>query len=169
MSADGRGWINDRAALNSLIEGDGAILPTMGKPKARSILYRLIEAGLLTRRALLVPLTERGLEAGDDAVLLLLHDRLGASDVDLENALTLEHGALTARIDRLVAHDLVERRAIGPTLTPGLALTERGERVREVLSGNWSNLEDALLEDLPKKQRRRLRKTLGRFIQLLKL
>jgi DNA-binding MarR family transcriptional regulator len=141
----------------------------MGKPKARSILYRLIEAGQLTRRALLVPLVERGLEPGDDAVLFLLHDRLGASDADLHDALSIDHAALLTRIDRLVAHDLVERRAIGPTLTPGLALTERGERVREVLSGNWSSLEDALLEDLPKKQRKRLRQTLGRFVKLLKL
>jgi DNA-binding MarR family transcriptional regulator len=92
----------------------------MGKPKARSILYRLIEAGQLTRKALLVPLLERGLEPGDDAVLFLLHDQLGASEVDIAAALGMEHPALEERLSRLREHDLVSRRAIGPELARGL-------------------------------------------------
>src|SRR5262245_55172346 len=115
MSADGLASINDRPALSSPTADGGTIFPPMGKPKARSILYRLIEAGQLTRRALLVPLIERGLEPGDDAVLFLLYDRLGASDAELGDALAIDHAALMMRVDRLVAHDLVERRAIGPT------------------------------------------------------
>ena len=38
---------------------DETIYPPMSKPKARSTLYRLIEAGQLARRALLVPLLDR--------------------------------------------------------------------------------------------------------------
>ncbi len=141
----------------------------MGKPKARSILYRLIEAGQLSRKALLVPLLERGLEPGDDAVLFLLHDKLGATEADIAEALGLDEVALEERIFRLGERDLVARRAIGPDLAPGLALTERGERIRDVLTSNWDQLETALLGELSKKKRKLLRDTLGRFVELLKL
>jgi DNA-binding MarR family transcriptional regulator len=141
----------------------------MGKPKARSILYRLIEAGKLSRKALLVPLLERGLEPGDDAMLFLLHDKLGATEADIAAALGLEEAALEERIFRLCERDLVSRRAIGPELAPGLALTDRGERIRDVLTANWDQLETALLGELSKKKRKHLRDTLGRFVELLKL
>ncbi len=141
----------------------------MGKPKARSVLYRLIEVGQLTRAALLVPLRERGLEPGDDAILFLLHDQLGATEADLAAALGMDAAALEERLSRLADRDLIARRAIGPELAPGLALTERGERIRELLTANWQGLEDALLGELPRKHRKKLRKTLGRFIELLRL
>jgi DNA-binding MarR family transcriptional regulator len=141
----------------------------MSKPKARSILYRLIEAGQLTRKALLVPLLERGLEPGDDAVLFVLHDQLGATEAELAAKLDQTGEAFDNRIARLIGRDLLARKAIGPELAAGLALTERGERLREVLAGNWAELEAALLGELPKKQRKALRKTLGRFIELLRL
>jgi hypothetical protein len=38
-----------------------------------------------------------------------------------------------------------------------------------VLTENWNELEEALLGELPKKQRKGLRKTLGRFVELLRL
>jgi DNA-binding MarR family transcriptional regulator len=73
------------------------------------------------------------------------------------------------RLERLVERDLVARRATGPDLTPGLALTERGERIREVLAETWSELEEALMGELSEKKRKALRKTLGRFVELLRL
>jgi DNA-binding MarR family transcriptional regulator len=141
----------------------------MGKPKVRSILYRLIEAGQLTRKALLVPLVERGLEPGDDAVLFLLRDKLGATEADLATALQTHQGPLDQRLSRLHERGLIERRAVGPQLAPGLALTAAGEQLREVLSDNWSALEEALIGELPKKRRKGLRRTLGRFVDLLRL
>ena len=55
------------------------------------------------------------------------------------------------------------------TPAPGLALTERGERIREVLTDNWQQLEDALLGELPDKKRKGLDKALKRFVELLRL
>ena len=161
--------VNDRNVAPSPWTFDPATLAAMGKPKARSILYRLIEAGQLTRKALLVPLMERGLEPGDDAVLFLLHNQLGATEAEITKALGVDSAALEERIFRLHERDLVERRAIGPDLAPGLALTERGDRIRQILTANWSALEDALLGELSKKERKGLRKTLGRFVELLRL
>jgi DNA-binding MarR family transcriptional regulator len=156
-------------AMLSQSGGDEAIFGPMSKTKARSTLYRLIEAGQLTHKALLVPLLERGLEPGDDAVLFVLHDRLGASEEDLAAEIGISFEALEPRLNRLVERDLVTRQATGPELVPGLALTDRGERIREVLAGAWSELEEALLGELGEKERKKLKKHLGRFVELLRL
>lgn len=169
MSELGRGTINDRIALLSHNQDDPNIFDAMAKPNARSTLYRLIEAGQLTHRALLVPLIERGLEPGDDAVLFVLHSQFGATEAELAAELGIDGEALDARIGRLIERDLVARRAIGPDLAPGLALTERGERIREVLSANWEQLEFALFGELGKKERKALARRLERFVELLRL
>jgi len=165
----GRRPINDRTVLLSQNQDIPNIFDAMSKSKASSTLYRLIEAGQLTRKALLVPLLERGLEPGDDAVLFVLHDRMGATEAALAGELGIGGETLAARIERLVGRDLVARKAIGPDLAPGLALTERGERIREVLTANWKQLEGALFGELGKKQRKALGKTLRRFVELLRL
>ncbi|MDP1729608.1 MAG: MarR family winged helix-turn-helix transcriptional regulator, partial [Devosia sp.] len=117
-----------------------------------------------------VPLVARGLEPGDDAVLFVLHSQLGATEAALADELGIgDETTLAARIERMIERDLVARKTIGPELAPGLALTERGERIREVLTANWEQLEDALFGELSKKQRKRLRQTLGRFADLLRL
>jgi DNA-binding MarR family transcriptional regulator len=140
----------------------------MSKPSARSTLYRLIEAGQLAHKALLVPLLERGLEPGDDAVLFVL-GRSGTTEAELAAELGLEGAALEARLARLTERELIARQAVGPQLQPGLALTERGERIKSVLAGNWEELENALLGELKKKQRKRLGAVLQRFVELLRL
>jgi len=140
----------------------------MSKPSARSTLYRLIEAGQLAHKALLVPLLERGLEPGDDALLFAL-GRSGMTETDLGAELGLEGEALERRVQRLSERELVARQAVGPQLRPGLALTERGERIKSILAGNWQELENALLGELKKKQRKRLGAELKRFVDLLRL
>lgn len=146
-----------------------SIYPPMTKPEARSTLYRLIEAGQLAHKALLVPLLDRGLEAGDDAVIFVLHAELGSTERALAEQLGLELEALQPRIERLIERDIVARQAIGPELAPGLALTERGARIREVLAANWEQLEEALFADLDQKKRKGLGKALKRFVELLRL
>ncbi len=146
-----------------------SIYPPMTKPEARSTLYRLIEAGQLAHKALLVPLLDRGLEAGDDAVIFVLHAQLGAGEERLAHELGIEPDLLHPRINRLIERDIIVRQAVGPDLVPGLALTERGERIREVLAANWEQLEDALFADLNEKKRKGIGKALKRFVELLRL
>lgn len=140
----------------------------MGKPSARSILYRLIEAGQLARRALHAPLAERGMEPGDEAVLFLLEGPGEASELDLCAALDTSRRQLASRIDRLAAHGMLERRAVGAHLVPGIVLTPRGVRVSELLADGWSSLEESLLADLKPKARKALRRTLGRLTTRLR-
>lgn len=151
-----------------LVSGVQTIFPPMSKPSSRSALYRLIEAGQLAHKALLVPVLDKGLEPGDDAILFVL-GRAGTTENDLaeELGIPLEH--LTARIERLAERDFVSRQAVGPMLEPGLALTERGVRIRNGLADHWAQLEEALMGELKPKQRKRMSNTLARFVDLLRM
>ncbi|HEV7345898.1 MAG TPA: MarR family winged helix-turn-helix transcriptional regulator [Devosia sp.] len=140
----------------------------MSRPSSRSALYRLIEAGQLAHQALLVPLMERGLEPGDDAILFEL-GRSGTTEGELAAELELSEAALDGRLSRLLDRGLVARQAVGPELAPGVALTERGVRIRNSLADHWSQLEEALMGELKPNQRKKLADRLKRFVQLLRL
>lgn len=140
----------------------------MSRPSSRSTLYRLIEAGQLAHKALLAPLVERGLEPGDDAILFEL-GRSGTTEMELAAELGLSEVALTMRLSRLLDRELVTRQAVGPELAPGIALTERGVRIRNSLADHWTQLEDALMGELKPKQRKKLGDRLKRFVDLLRL
>ncbi len=140
----------------------------MSRPSSRSALYRLIEAGQLAHKALLVPLLEKGLEPGDDAVLFVLA-RSGTTETDLAAELGLSAEALSSRLTRLVERDLVIRQAVGPQLEPGVALTERGTRIRNGLADHWAQLEEALMGELKPKNRKKFSRALSRFVDLLRL
>ena len=138
----------------------------MSKPSPSSVLYRLIAAGQLAHQALLVPLKERGLEPGDDAVLFEL-GRSGTTEQALANELGLPLDMLAPRLSRLIERDLIDRRAVGPELIPGVALTERGIRIRNSLADHWTQLEEALLGELKPKQQKKFGQILRRFTDLL--
>jgi DNA-binding MarR family transcriptional regulator len=140
----------------------------MARPSSRSTLYRLIEAGQLAHQALLLPLVERGLEPGDDAILFEL-GRAGATEAELAAELGLEQTALATRLTRLLDRGLVARQAVGPELAPGIALTERGARIRNGLADHWTQLEEALMGELKPRQRKKLGTRLKRFVALLRL
>lgn len=140
----------------------------MSRPSSRSTLYRLIEAGQLAHKALLQPLMERGLEPGDDAILFEL-GRSGITEADLAAELGLSEAGLAARLSRLIERELVTPQAVGPELAPGVALTERGRRIRNGLADHWTQLEEALMGELKRKQRKKLGERLKRFVDLLSL
>lgn len=140
----------------------------MSKPSSSSVLYRLIAAGQLAHKALLVPLVERGLEPGDDAILFEL-GRSGTTEEALGQELGIGPEALSGRLARLIERELIERRAVGPELLPGVALTERGLRIRNSLADHWAQLEEALLGELKPKHRKKLGQILRRFTELLQI
>jgi DNA-binding MarR family transcriptional regulator len=140
----------------------------MARPSSRSALYRLIEAGQLAHKALLLPLVERGLEPGDDAILFEL-GRSGTTEAELAAELGIDQTGLDIRLARLLERGLVTRQAVGPELTPGVALTERGRRIRNGLADHWAQLEEALMGELKPRQRKKLSERLKRFVDLLRL
>jgi len=128
---------------------------------ARTTLLALIEAGQNAHRALLRPLLERGLEPGDDALLLLLGDG-AVTEAELEDGIGIAIEELLPRIERLVRREFIVRTAAG------FALTERGARVHERLVEVWSDTELALTSGLKKKQRKRLARLLVAFADHLR-
>jgi DNA-binding MarR family transcriptional regulator len=140
----------------------------MSRPSANSTLYRLIQAGQLAHHALLAPLRERGLEPGDDAILFEL-GRTAKAETELADALGLSLASLTGRLNRLSDRELIVSQAVGAELLPGIALTDRGARIRDGLAENWAQLEIALLHELKPKHRKRLSQQLKRFIALFEL
>ncbi|MDB5563427.1 MAG: hypothetical protein JWN11_2845 [Hyphomicrobiales bacterium] len=140
----------------------------MSKPSRTSTLYRLIEAGQLARQRLLVPLVERGLEPGDDAVLFVLGTEGGITEFDLGEMTGLDGDALVRRVARLIERGLILRDTVSPDLLPTFRLTDRGARIRTILSDNWQQLEEALLGELTEKRRKGFGKTLKRFVDLLR-
>jgi DNA-binding MarR family transcriptional regulator len=146
---------------------DKALL--MSKTGSGSTLYRLIEAGHLARHALLTPLFARGLEQGDDAILLGLADPAGAAIDDLVEFTGLGTEQLDDKLRRLEDKGLLLRLAVGPELVPGARLSQQGQATRDSIEAHWRQLEEAISEDLGKKDRKSLRQSLKRIITLLRL
>lgn len=135
----------------------------MTKPAARTTLYRLIEAGHLARQRMLVPLYERGLEAGDDALLFALDAPDGVSEAALREVTGLNEVALEMRLVRLEEAGILARE--GTTVR----LTQSGGEVAVILDAQWQQLEEALTGELSHKHHKKLRKILKRFVALLGL
>jgi hypothetical protein len=132
----------------------------MTKP-ARTTLLALIEAGQNAQRVLLRPLIERGLEPGDDAVLMLIGTK-GATEAELEDGTETSLEELRVRIERLVAREVIVRTAAG------FALTERGARLHDRLAEVWAETELALTGKLKKKRRKELARLLVGFADYLR-
>lgn len=133
----------------------------MARHKFRSTLLRLIEAGQLTRLALVAPLRERGLEPGDDIVLSEVAAQPGRDATGLAEALGLSAEDLQPMLDRLTARDLVA------TADEGVVLTERGIRLSEALAAASSGIEAELLAGLGGKHRKSLDRSLRAIIATL--
>lgn len=140
----------------------------MSKNPSASTLYRLIEAGHLARQALLAPLAARGLEAGDDAVLLGLADAGGATLQALTDFTGLDAETLAPILSRLEDKGLLLRLAVGPEMEPGARLSQQGHLLRQSIEEHWQQLETVLAEDLGEKRHKHLRKGLKRIIDLLR-
>lgn len=141
----------------------------MRKSAAKTTLYRLIEAGHLARHAMLAPLKDLGLEAGDDAILFGLLDPEGATETDLCELTGLDSASLEIRLSRLGMKGVLDRLAVGPHLLPGARLTERGAEIADLLMANWEQLDDALTGELDSKTTKQLRRVLKRFVKLLNI
>jgi DNA-binding MarR family transcriptional regulator len=147
----------------SQIPGAAAIFRAMAKPRNRSTLYRLIEAGQLAHRALLAPLLERGLAAGDDALLMVLAGSRPRTEADIAARAGVTPETLRPHLDRLIERELVERRAIRPELAPGLVLTKRGVRVEKLLDEHFREVDRAIAAGLKDSQRKTLNKRLAQI------
>lgn len=139
----------------------------MPKNPTKTATYHLIEAGQLARTALVRPLLELGLEAGDDALLFALQRDTALSDTELGAVTGLNPPHLLPRLERLIRLDLITRADTVETVQAGSRLTEKGAALRDKLMKNWRELDEALLGELKPKHQKRIKKILERFVGLL--
>ncbi len=139
----------------------------MPKSPTKTATYQLIEAGQLARAALVRPLAELGLEAGDDALIFALDRDQNLSDADLADLTGLNLTQLLPRLDRLIRLDLITRAEVSETGASGSRLTEKGAALRQKLIKGWQEMDEALLGELKPKHRKKIKKILARFAGLL--
>jgi DNA-binding MarR family transcriptional regulator len=126
--------------------------------------YRLARLADLQRNAALEP---HGLQVGDvDVLATLWRHGGGLRPLDLRRSMMVGSGTLTARLDRMEAAGLLERRP-DPSDRRGrlLYLTEPGERLLPELVTELLDIENRLLEQLPVRTRARLATDLGRLLE----
>lgn len=139
----------------------------MPKNPTKTATYQLIEAGQMARAALVRPLAELGLEAGDDALIFALQRDTSLADNDLCALTGLSPAQLLPRLERLIRLDLITRADAVATGPAGSRLTEKGAELKDKLMKGWRELDSALLGELKPKHQKRMKKILARFVGLL--
>jgi DNA-binding MarR family transcriptional regulator len=126
-------------------------------------IYRLARLADLQRNAALEP---HGLQVGDvDVLAALWRSDGGLRPLDLRRTMMVGSGTLTARLDRMEAAGLLERRP-DPHDRRGrvLYLTAAGERLVPDLVVGLLEIENRFLAELPARTRDRLATDLGRLL-----
>jgi DNA-binding MarR family transcriptional regulator len=126
-------------------------------------IYRLARLADLRRAAALEPY---GLQIGDvDVLAPLWRHGGGLRPLDLRRSMMVGSGTLTARLDRLEASGLLERRP-DPEDRRGrsLHLTEEGERLLPEVVSTLLDIENELLAAVPDRTRNRLATDLARVL-----
>ena len=141
----------------------------MAKEVNDSTLYYLIEAGQLARLSLQRPLQGMGIHSGDDAIILAFKGKRPLSDKQLCARTGLTAHTLQLRINRLISLSLLDREFSDADELASTRLTKKGRKLRRNLLVQWHQLQEALMDDLSKKERKRLRKTLKHLLNLLSL
>ncbi len=136
---------------------------------AKTIIYDLINAGYLARKAMLTPLQIKGLVLGDDAIIFALYEQGSQGERELAQLIGLDMVSLDNRLARLSGAGVIERAETGEDNSDNISLTKRGKEISEYLIAYWIQIEDALIGELDMKDSKKLRKILKRFIKLLSL
>lgn len=126
-------------------------------------IYRLTRLADRLRSAALEP---HGLQLGDvDVMAALWRHGGGLRPLDLRGSMLIGSGTLTARLDRIEAAGLLERRP-DPDDRRGrlLYLTPAGERLLPAVVEELLQIENDLLAPLPRTVRDRLAGDLGRLL-----
>jgi DNA-binding MarR family transcriptional regulator len=125
--------------------------------------YRLARVADLRRAAALEPY---GLQIGDvDVLAPLWRHGGGLRPLDLRRTMMVGSGTLTARLDRLEASGLLERRPDSDDRRGRLLyLTDEGERLLPEVVSTLLDIENELLEAVPDRTRARLAADLARVL-----
>lgn len=137
-------------------------------PYSKTVGYALLHAARLHRARMAQLLAELGLFPGQEQVLTALLAEDGRTIGDLAAMLRIRPPTASKAIGRLTAQGLVERRsAKGDARVVRVYLTEEGRHRGLAVGGVWRVLEDEAVELLDRKDRKRLRRGLGKIAKSL--
>jgi DNA-binding MarR family transcriptional regulator len=134
----------------------------MSKPKVEeNIGYWLILLSRSYRKRIQELLSEHGLFAGQDLLLMALLDRDGQTQSELAKRLQVQQATLTRMIKRVEASGLVERKSDEEDgRISRVFLTKAGMRMRRPIEAIWLAMEDDLFSSLTLEERLLLRRLL---------
>jgi DNA-binding MarR family transcriptional regulator len=137
-------------------------------PYSKTVGYALLHAARLHRARMAQLLAELGLFPGQDQVLTTLAAEDGRTIGDLASVLRVRPPTASKAIGRLTAQGLVERRSSpGDARIVRVHLTEEGRRRATAVKAVWRILEDEAVELLDRKDKKRLRRGLGKIAKSL--
>ncbi|MFC4624387.1 MarR family winged helix-turn-helix transcriptional regulator [Daeguia caeni] len=136
----------------------------MSKDSKAQVLYRLQSVARLSRTVLATRLLDKGLYAGQDAVLLQLHAEDGLTPGMLAQRLGVRPPTITKTITRLQAQGFVVKRASETDQRQAnIYLTESGHEAIRGIEKSIRKTEKDMLKGLDKKERKAFFKMLGRI------
>ncbi|GGE53457.1 hypothetical protein GCM10007276_33110 [Agaricicola taiwanensis] len=137
-------------------------------PYSKTVGYALLHAARLHRVRMAQLLAELGLFPGQEQVLTALAADDGRTIGDLAASLRVRPPTASKAIGRLAAQGLVERRsAPGDARIVRVHLTDEGKLRAMAVKAVWRVLEDEAVEMLDRKDKKRLRRGLGRIAKSL--
>jgi DNA-binding MarR family transcriptional regulator len=135
----------------------------MAKAAKGLAMARLQSAARLTRTALAARLMAHGLYAGQDQVMLALHQEDGLTPGQLASRLGVRPPTITKTINRLQSQGFLEKRSSpSDARQANIHLTDAGREVIKAIEKSLRKTEKQSLKGLDKKEQKALIKLLAR-------
>lgn len=127
----------------------------------KTLVFRLIAAGHMARRAVQAPLSANGLEPGDDAILIAMSALPDLSAEELLQATGLDVDELARRLR------LMDARGLVAADTDQIVLTPAGEQLATRLMTIWQDVDETVSASIGDPMLRNMRKALRRVSESL--
>lgn len=127
----------------------------------KTLVFRLIAAGHMARRAVQEPLSANGLEPGDDAILIALSVLSDISAQDLLEATGMDVEDLARRLR------LMDQKGLVAASADEIVLTEAGTQLASRLMDVWQDVDELVSASVSAPMLRTMRKSLKRISETL--
>lgn len=130
--------------------------------------YLVMAEQAMVQKALLARIKGSGLTLGQPKVLDYLKDHNGASQKDIAGGCHIEAGSLTSILNRMEERGIVERRMLhGNRRSSYVFLTEKGEKLRDLVTKNFEQIEDEAFQGISEQEKEQFMQTFSRIYENL--
>lgn len=130
--------------------------------------YLVMAEQAMVQKALLARIKGSGLTLGQPKVLDYLKEHNGASQKEIAKGCHIEAGSLTSILNRMEEKEIVERRMLhGNRRSSYVFLTEKGEKLRDLVTESFESIENEAFQGISKKDREQFMQTFSRIYENL--